>query len=494
MNITYNNRTLGDSMITFTDVPNILKVTDYNGGYRARYTLTFVGNLYGLTTADNQWYITLFGDTISNVLDSNNAVNKSFHVSTANTSTAASVARALRNCPNLAANFIVEHDGTQVEVTAREVGSQFQGVNYFDTNIDQAYMSRAGQDGSASSSLNGALIDVDIFDVNGYITTLEKNWYNGECAFNLSPVLTTLSSPGKTTPYELKITALNNGEYSLLGNIGYNYSTPGYMCNQGYKFLTITSEGVQLAQNVSRGKDTGYTNKTLLYVYEPNIRLSLYCYSNVNPYITVKYLDSAYNFIANTSSNSWPRTNTDNRLRDYTIDLNTTYFNQAFYIKVEIGEDITLLYKVIKPLKATEYSQRIFWRNSYGGISFFDFTGAKSETRSLDLSTYQKNIFGYYDSTRKDYRNGSAVNVPYNELNKAYDNKVEYSVTLKSHLFEEDGKYQFNDLIQSSEVWTEINGEFYEILLDSVSVEEQSQNGIFEATVRYRYSQIPSIL
>ena len=110
------------------------------------------------------------------------------------------------------------------------------------------------------------------------------------------------------------------------------------------------------------------------------------------------------------------------------------------------------------------------------------------------MSTYQKNIFGYYDSTRKDYRNGSAVNVPYNELNKAYDNKVEYSVTLKSHLFEEDGKYQFNDLIQSSEVWTEINGEFYEILLDSVSVEEQSQNNIYEATVRYRYGQLPSIL
>lgn len=498
MNITYNNISSPEHLITFTDVPNILKVTDYDGGYKARYTLTFVGNLYGETTADSQWYITLFGDTISNVLDANNAVNKTFHVSTANTSTAASVARALRNCPNLAANFIVEHSGTTVEVTAREVGSIFQGGNYFATNIASAYMGRDGQDGSASSSLNGALIDVDVTKNGEYVTTLEKNFYNGEAAFDVSPVLTTIAQHGKVEWYEFKISSLKNGEYALLGNLEHNYVTVGYMCNQGYKYLILDNmDRVLLAQNVSRGGNNGYTNKTMLYTYAPNIRLSLYHYSNVTPWITIRYLDSAYNFIGNETSQAWPKTNNDALLYDYTINLNQTLFNQAFYVVVQFNDgtdDIELIYKVIKPLKATEYWQRIYWRNSYGGVSFFDFTGQRSETRNLELSTYQKNIFGYYDSTRKDYRNNQQVNVPYNVLNKSYDNTVDYSVTLKSHLFEHDGKYIFNDLIQSSEVWTEINGEFYEILLESVSVEEQNMNNIYEATVKYKYSQHPSLL
>ena len=498
MNILYNNISSPEHLITFTDVPNILKVTDYDGGYKASYTLNFVGNLYGMTNADAQWYITLFGDTISNVLDPNNAVNKTFYVSTANTATAASVVRALRNCPNLAANFIVTQDGSRVNVTAREVGSIFQGGNYFDTNIDQAYMGREGQDGSANSRLNGALVDVDVTRNGEYVTTLEKNFYNGEAAFNMSPVLATIAEHGKVEWYEFKISSLKDGEYELLGNLEYNYVTCGYMCNQGYKYLMLTnSTDILLAQNVSRGGQSGYANKMLLYTYAPNIRLSLYHYSNVQTWISVKYLDSAFNMIANSASYSWPRTNTDNLLYDYTIDLNTEYFNQAFYIVVTYyngEEEVSLIYNVIKPLKATEYWQRIYWRNSYGGVSFFDFTGQRSETRNLELSTYQKNIFGYYDSTKKEYKNGNAVYMPYNVLNKVYDNKIDYTVTLKSHLFEHDGKYIFNDLLQSSQVWTEINGEMYEILIDSVSVEEQQQNNIYEATVKYKYSQEPSIL
>ena len=129
----------------------------------------------------------------------------------------------------------------------------------------------------------------------------------------------------------------------------------------------------------------------------------------------------------------------------------------------------------------TEYCQRIYFRNSYGGISFFDFTGQKSETRDLDLMTYEKNIFDYY-------------NDPMNELEKIYDNTVKYSVTLKSHLFEKDGKYIFNDMLQSPELWVIRNSEKYAIILDNVSVDETTNNDIYEATIRFRYSQEPSLI
>lgn len=477
MNITYNNLSSPELLVTFTDIPNILKVIDDDYGSKATYTLTFVGNLYGETTADSQWYITLFGDTISNVLDSNNAVNKAFYVSTANTATAASVARAFRNCPNLAANFTVEHNGTSVVVKARDNGSIFQG-NYFESNINQAYMGRTSTDGYSNSQLQGALIDVDVYSNGEYITTLEKNWYNGEAAFDMSPVLTTIAEIGKTVPYEFKVSSLKDGGYSVLGNIENNYISVGYMVNQGYKYLVLGE--MVIAENVSRGASRDVENNMLLYTYANRIPVSFYCHNLGGLNYTVTYLDSAYNTITATTG-SWRNTDSSQKLKQIDFVLDPTYFNQAFYIDITLGSTTTLRYNVIKPLKATEYWQRICWRNSYGGVSFFDFTGQRSETRNLELSTYQKNIFGYYDNEK-------------NELNKSYDNKVEYTVTLKSHLFEHDGKYIFNDLLQSSDVWTEINGETYGILIDSVSVEEQNQNNIYEATVRYKYSQEPSLL
>ena len=39
-----------------------------------------------------------------------------------------------------------------------------------------------------------------------------------------------------------------------------------------------------------------------------------------------------------------------------------------------------------------------------------------------------------------------------------------------------DGKYIFNDLAQSPDVWTVINGQTYAIILDSVSVDETDRN------------------
>ena len=118
----------------------------------------------------------------------------------------------------------------------------------------------------------------------------------------------------------------------------------------------------------------------------------------------------------------------------------------------------------------------------YGGISFFDFTGTKTETRDLDVMTYEKNIFDYYTSDM-------------NDLEKVYDNTVKYTVTLKSHLFEKDGKYIFNDMLQSPVAWVIRNSEKYAIIIDSINVEETSNNNdIYEATLKYHYSQEPSLI
>lgn len=478
------------NLITFTDFPNILRVDDNVTLSKAYIDIEIHGNLKSITTGDSQWHITLFGDTISNVMNPQNAINKTFCVLDNGTSTAASIVRALRNCPNIIANFTVHNNSNTVTLEARDNGGLLS-QGFYETNISSNYVEWDYEDGDGST-LQGCLIDLDIYNGNDFVTTLEKTFYGTSCEFNVSPILTTLAKYGETVPYRFKINTINkDGAFSQLGYTSDNYITYGYLCNQGLGLLQLDGSNPILAQNVVRGENRGYSNNTKLYTYFPNIHFSYFVSGGSSPNMTVTYLDSAMNTIHTTTTVYFHVLNTDQRLHDISIDLDTTYFNQAFYVVLEFGS-YSLLYEVIKPLKATEGAQRIYWRNSYGGISFLDFTGPRSETRNLENTTYQENIYDAVKATITEYRNGNLVTLPYSELTKVYNTKVDYKVTLKSHLFEEDGKWIYNDLVQSSKVWTEVNGNFYEIILDSVSVEEQQNNNIYEATIKYAYSQVPS--
>lgn len=478
MNITYNGLIQPQRLITFTDIPNILKVTDANTGQKQRITLTFTGNLSEVLHSD-PWTITIQGDTISSVNTFEEAVNKSFFVSSSNSTTAASVARALRNCPNITVAYTVQQYQNSIILTGREIGRLDTSVQ---TNISSTYLNITVEQGASQSALYGAKVDVDVYAGSDYVTTLEKNAYNGEVAFNMSPVLTTIAKRGETQPYLFRLnTITESGGYNLLGTVGMNYISQGYMCNQGNKYLTMSTVEIP-AQNFSRGSNKGVWNNTILYVYGGNIPFSFYTSGTGISHIDVVYRNSAYErIVAFDWNDPDAHASGNNYLVDTYIPLDSMPAD-TFYVDVKFeSQDSFVRYNVIKPLKASEYSQRILWRNSYGGISFFDFTGQKSETRDLGVSTYQKSIFDYYTN-------------PMNELEKIYDNEVKYNVTLKSHLFENDGKYIFNDLAQSPDVWTVINGETYAIIIDSVSVEETDRNNIYEATVRYHYSMEPSIL
>lgn len=475
--ITYNGLSLGVSnLITFTDIPNILKIADDGGGRKTVITLTFNGNLATVSHTE-PWYITILDETITSVDDYANAINKSFYVSSNSTNTAASVAKALRNCPAIAASFTVEHNGQQVILTAKSVGNYNATI---DTNIGAQYLTKSLTQGTANSPLYGAQVDVDVFKNGSYVTTLEKNYYGSECAFDLSPLLTTFANEAITVPYTAKISYIKNGQYVVLGNMPTNHIAQGYMVNQGNKFLILGSSNI-VAMNCSRGTNRDVANNTILYLYGNTVPISFYGNSTGYVDIDVEYLNSAYSVFGGADA---PYTITDasNKLHDFTIQLNDTYLKDAFYVDIIFrATNTTIRFNVIKPLKATEYYQRILWRNSYGGISFFDFTGQRSEARDVNVSTYYKNIFDYYTD-------------PKNELEKIYDNDIKYTVTLKSHLFENDGKYVFNDLIQSPEVWTEINGESYGIIIDSCNVDETDRNNIYEATLKYHYSQEPSLI
>lgn len=479
MELTYNGlgRANATNLVTFTDIPNILKVTDSTVGTKTKLTLTFSGNITTFPTSGTP-SITMFGETITGVRSYGDAINRSFFMSSSPVNTAVSVSKALRNCPGIISLFTIEYSSpSKVILNARNVGSLLGGGTYYETNIPGNMLSISGTDGTAPS-LNGASVGVDVFYSNGtYVTTLEKSFYGGECAFNVSPVLTTMANIGHTVGYKLEVYSVDkSGVYSFVGRLTNNMIAQGYMVNQGMKYIPLGAN-VEIAQNMARGNDRGVYNHSLLYLYGDTIPLSLYATHTGSGSIGISYKNSAYEEFASGSSSYAVGSD---RLVNTTIYLDRTNLDKSFYVDITVGGKV-IRYNVIKPVKATEYYQRIYWRNSYGGVSFFDFTGQKSETRDADIETYQKNIFDYYTD-------------PMNELEKVYDNKIKYTVTLKSHLFENDGKYIFNDLMQSPEVWTEINGEKYAIIIDNVNVDEIERNDIYEASVKYHYSQEPSLI
>lgn len=485
----YNNipSTSATSFVTFTDIPNLVEIDNSADGFSlASLNITISGTWASASHVD-PWFITINGETITGVDDFSDAINKNFFISTGNTSTAASMAKAIRNCPSLAASFTVRSYANKVELLARNKGAFVWST----TTNATAYTSFNATNGTVADELIGGTVEVSVLDdSSNFITSLEKSYYESGMMFDVTPVLTTMAERGKTVPYKLKVSATkNDGTYTVLGSITGNSISQGYMVNQGFRYIPLNTlpYNWMIAQNVSRGSSKGDRNNTLLYVYGDTIPVSWYHKTLTSLSVDVMYLNSAHvtehtvSEILSDSSNGW--------LHNATVQLNSTYMRDAYYIALKFysgdvvyGDTIYgyLVYNVIKPLKATEYYQRIYWRNSYGGISFFDFTGQKSETKDLEVTTYQKNIYDFYTQDR-------------NEKDMPYENEVKYAVTLKSHIIEQDGVYVFNDLIQSPEVWTVINGEEYGIILDSVSVEEDNRNNLFTATIKYKYSQQPSL-
>lgn len=480
----YNNipSTSATSFVTLTDIPNLVEIDNSADGFSLASLEITISGSWSTASHVDPWFITINGETITGVDDFSNAINKNFFISSANTSTAASMAKAIRNCPSLAASFTVRSYENKVELLARNKGAFTWNTQ---TNAT-AYTSFSASNGSVSDELIGGSVELSLLDgSSNFITSLEKNYYESGMAFDVTPILTTIAERGKTVPYKLEVSATkNDGTYTLLGSITGNSISQGYMVNQGFKYIPLGTlpEGWMIAQNVSRGSSKGDRNNTLLYVYGDTIPVSWYHKTLTSLSVEVMYLSSAHatehteTKTLSDSNNGW--------LHNAEILLNSTYKRDAYYIALRFYSNNTtygyLVYNVIKPLKATEYYQRIYWRNSYGGVSFFDFTGQKSETRDLEVTTYTKNIYDFYTQDR-------------NEKDMIYENEVKYAVTLKSHIIEQDGVYVFNDLIQSPEVWTEINGEAYGIILDSVSVDEDNRNNLFTATIKYKYSQQPSL-
>ena len=366
MNLTYNGVSNPQNMLTFSDVHNILKVTDDVVGTLTSIKLTIEPTS---TSTDGQYYLTLLGETVTTVANPSNASNKRFYVGNSKAANAIYLAKALSSCPSIAANYyIYAQDGT-CNIVAKIIGLVITDTaNMIQTNIPQNKYTVTLQNGTSTSKLLGSRVVANIMSGDKYVTTLEKTLYGGECAFDMSQVLSTISEYGKTKPYSISVSALLlDGGMTNLGNIN-ACTTNGYIANSSSKYLTLNSE---IALNTTVGD-----SNIIFYTYDSTIPFSILRNSNSGGITyTVNYKDSTKATIQTKQYDkrfSWEDTN----LVDTSISIPTSIKDRVYYVDIVLGNK-TYTFNVIKPLKTVGTWKRVYWRNEYGGIQFFDFTSAE---------------------------------------------------------------------------------------------------------------------
>ena len=496
MRITLNGIENPNNIITFTNCPTILTVSDSWTGTKARSVIE-VADLSSVRTPDE--YTISVGDyIIRGTGDLSKSVGNRFYLTSSNTTAnkvlvARKIVDAISSLGGITMNYRVFQDSAAngqllpiVIIEAMGVGIGNVVIHANDP-MPSGIVTINSTMGSITSIFNGNItnkIHVDIYKnnspgnrINGtawvrgnFIAHLEKSVW-GTVSFDLSNIFNTESEIGTLSSYELIIYSQIDGEINTLGDLKFIYATPGYFVNQGGSFIPKFT-GCYLAQNVSRGNSVGGINKSILYVYYNSITFSLYADNSISTVAcTIDYLNNSQASSGTETQNIF----CGNNLNTFTFPLNQLLLQQSSYIDLTIPNVGKLRYTVIKPIHATDETQRIYWTNSYGGTSFFDFTGTRTEERKTDIETYERSLYDYYNSNRQ-------------ELTNIYSKKINVTVSLTTHNIVKDGTWQLFDLQNSYNAWTTVNGKDYAIHITDIQVDETDVSGIYTAQIKYEYS------
>lgn len=479
MDITINGNEIPSNnsmtMLTFNHIPTILSVKGSVGSGYSFYTLTINSPS---TTINGSEYVKFGNSTLTPTNNIDEAVNTIFYIPNSITSQskrliAYYLAKAL-NCTSESASYNIYSENDKVYIYSKEIGKSLDEIS---TNISNFY-NITNNNNVTQGELDNTKIIVNVFNENNYITTLTKECINSECKFDLSPILTVNTKDGENFKYGLKINKLNNiDNYEIADVVGLN-ALNGYSVNQGKFYMnnSDTVNGWVLLQNIKRGDAKITNNNTILYTSSNIIDLTLFHMSSggipSSVTLTVKYIDSILNELGQQPINI---TTNDRQYVPLHLELNEESFNKSTYIDIVLPTDEIIRYNIIKPLKYSDTTNRVYWYNSYGGVSFFDFTGSKTEERKTEKTTYKKSNLSLYDDKQIS-------------LDKVYSNALEYEVTLKTHMIEQDGIYPLYDLLNSYHAWIVVNGEENEIIITDLKINETQNTNIYQGEITYTYS------
>lgn len=463
MELTFNNLDFSQTspdIVVFDDIYNLVSMKEEITGAKELWLIS----VNGLTATQNaEWSLSFLGNTITNVLLPEDAKGSFFYIRPSdNVSTAASICNALRNCPNIYANFSIYTEGMPyVTLEAKNVGNISDTIQ---SNMVGHGLTLTHNAGTVSSNLQGANVTCEVFDdTTNENIPLVKTFYNDEVAFNISSILATFAEYEKVKPFTCMVSHIDNsGQYTT------DHDFQSYVV-RGYKTSYSTNYMQDYATLLIPHPD-----EYKLWTYGSKVEVAYYINGSGRTSLTFTTMDSNGTVIDTNSNTISGYGHPEIRRATYTIP--GQLYNSAFSVKVEFAND-EVLFNVAKPLKTTDSYTRLMWYNEMGGISYFDFIGDKSETLTINKKDYNKNIYDYY------------VNPAYEE-EKVYDTGKQTEYSLSSHLVEKDSLFITESLSMAKSVWISTTENKVEhIIITSVSQDKDSSYPhLYRINVKYRKS------
>lgn len=466
MDRTFNNIPITASstinIVCFDENYNIYKIDETTSGDYEKYQLIVTSSLSAET--DGQYYISLLGNSISNVMSPQSAKGQYFYIkSGSTTSTAVSIVNALRACPNINASFNIIFENNVIYLTARNYGNVNETLQ---TNIPNTDMNVNYTGGTTSNAIVGSDVNVEIYDENlTYITTLSKTFIKDDIAYNISNVLNTFGEYGKIKQFYVEPYFIgNDGGWNPIYNF-YCWHTKGYKTPYSDDFI---SGGTKiLIAHPSNYKLWTYGNVIDYAIFTGfgvgGFTLAITCYAKDD---TVVY----------TTSDTIRPISGGAEYRYFNFQIPQQHYNDVAKVKIEAGND-EVIFDIIKPLKMTDGYTRVEWYNEYGGVSYFDFTGEKSDTITSNKSDYTKNIYDYY--TSNEY-----------EEEKVYKIEKTTEYTLNSHIVNENSLFILQSLMQAKNVWiaNSDGSKTHIIITSNAQNKESNYNTAYRIQIKYKKS------
>lgn len=450
------------NIVCFDEVYNIYAITEETTGDIEKYELTINSSLSA--TTDGEYYISLLGNSISNVILPTNAKGQYFYIkSGSTTSTAVSIANALRSCPNINASFTITFDNNKVELTARNYGNLDETLQ---TNISNTDMTVSHTAATVSNAIVNSDVNAEIYNENMiYLTTLSKTFIKDDIAYNISPVLSTFSEYGKMKQYYLESYYVgNDGGWTPIDNF-YCWHTKGYKTPYSDDYI---SGGTKIL--------IAHPDNYKLWTYGNIIDYSIFTGFGVGGFILTITCYASDETVLHTDQDTIRPISGGAEYRHFNYQIPQQHYNDVAKVTIEAGNDI-VTFDIIKPLKMTDGYTRVEWFNEYGGISYFDFTGEKSDTITSNKSDYTKNIYDYYASN--EYEEEKVYKI---------DKTTEY--TLNSHIVTENSLFILQSMLSAKNVWVtnEDGSKTHIIITSNAQNKESNYNTAYRIQIKYKKS------
>lgn len=409
-----------------------------------------------------------------------------------------SIVQALKNISNIDLNYNIKKEGEfDFSVTAKEYGSKYN-IDISTQNISNLFTTEQGE-GKVTNELIGTYsskVYCDLYYNNGshrkikeekeetkwtFLTTLNKEFYRDNVKFDVTTPFQSVIVNDNMILWKADIYAQVDDNILDKQTIDNNYIIDGYDVNN-INNINVKDNSIRLTHpliNLGKNEDGKLIRDNIdggdkLYIYSPLLPITLLLSkSTVDINFTIQYL-SIDGRLIHAQSQKINLTTSNKDFINYNIELNEEKLRESSRIRLIDYEGLwNIEYNVIQLPNSNSECNRINWKNSFGGLSFFDFVGEKQTERKIKSTTYYIPTLDYFDL------DGIKTEV-------VYDKELEKSATLTTHLIPKEGINQLYDLEMSRVAWIEDNGTRIYVTIESLEVEELNEN-VFRAKIKYKY-------